>query len=421
MRVLLHRLLLASQWGASLLLASGCGADVEGGSGGPSKEPPPQELEATPALACYGPVYDGTTGGYDGQCCDEVLCAAPVNGLCPSAEDVVLDGLPPGSGTCECASLRGPYANENPADPESCCYLVGSIGCEGRPLLVQGEARLADVHAETSAWSSPPQAPANRSQALRDFDEALRELDASALPAEVRALLSRRWADRGRYEHASVASFARFSMALMALGAPPSLVEAAHHAALDEVRHARLAMAIASAYGGEPLGFGPLAVDGAFEDLGSLQASTLATVVEGCVGETLAAIEAAMTAEEAGPRAVRLALLEIAEDEMRHAELGWAFVRWAIGKGGAALAKEVATTLERALEIACKDAGTDGAQPPREHGFLPAEEIASLRRQAAAKVLRPAAKALVAQASRNARGTAKTASGAFSGVPLGNG
>ncbi|TKC97207.1 hypothetical protein [Polyangium fumosum] len=339
--------------------------------------------------------------GFHGQCCDITLCTTPVNGVCPDVDKVELAGRPPGSGECECQPLRGPYANEDAGSTESCCYLAGSIGCDGRPLLVQGTPRLADVREGPSAWSSAPDAPADRAEGLRDFNAALRELDTAHLPADVRARLAQRWAERGRYEHASVASFARFSMALMAIGAPPALVEAAHQAALDEVRHARLAMALASAYGGASLGFGPLAVDGAFEDLGSLTAATLATVVEGCVGETLAAIEAAAAAQEAGPRAVRLALLEIAEDEMRHAELGWAFVRWAIGTGGASLAREVAATLEQALRVACKDTTVPGEAPPREHGFLPAEEVTSLRRQAAAQVLRPAGDALVEQGRAN--------------------
>jgi hypothetical protein len=38
---------------------------------------------------------------------------------------------------------------------------------------------------------------------------------------------------RALFQHASVASFARFSLELLALGAPPDLVAAAHAAALD--------------------------------------------------------------------------------------------------------------------------------------------------------------------------------------------
>src|SRR5690349_3292760 len=50
-------------------------------------------------------------------------------------------------------------------------------------------------------------------------------------------------------EHAAVATFARLSLELLALGAPSDLVVAAHDAALDEVRHARQSYAIASALG----------------------------------------------------------------------------------------------------------------------------------------------------------------------------
>ena len=46
------------------------------------------------------------------------------------------------------------------------------------------------------------------------------------------------WAREGALEHASVASFARFALELMALAAPAQLVEAALEAARDEVRHA---------------------------------------------------------------------------------------------------------------------------------------------------------------------------------------
>jgi len=231
-------------------------------------------------------------------------------------------------------------------------------------------------------------------QAWRSFAEALAALDANALPSQNRRRLAQLWAERGRNEHASVASFGRFALALMALGAPPELIEAAHRAALDEIRHARLAISLASAYGDEPMGFGALRVDGAFDDLDSLEAMAIATVVEGCIGETLSAIEAATAAAQAGPRAVRVALEVIARDEARHAELAWAFVRWAVGKGGPTLRARVAEAFERAIERVCDDAGTQGADALAAHGFLSADELTRLRRQAADEVLRPAATAL---------------------------
>ncbi|XXX75198.1 hypothetical protein WMF30_46875 [Sorangium sp. So ce134] len=424
MRTFLRRLLVASQWGASLALASGCGPHVEPGgsstppegtssqsggsstsSGGASSqsggggEPGPPDasapLDPYPDPTCVGPIHDG---GYEGQCCYEVHCAAPVGGACPAASEAAqhLDDLPPGSGTCMCdgdgeggaESIMGPFANRTASDPASCCYLVGSIGCEGRPLLVRGEPRVAPLTRAPSAWSQT---------AFQRFERALADIDLRELAPAERRELARRWAERGQNEHASVASFGRFALGLMAVGAPPELLEAAHRAAVDEVRHARLALAIASAYAGEPVGVGPLPLRGALDDLGSLEAITLATVVEGCVGETLSAIEAEVAAQAAQPPAVRMALEAIARDEARHAELAWAFVRWAVAAGGADLRARVAAAFARALDqVASEAPGGAGRDLPPSHGFLPAGELHRLRQQAITDVLRPAAAALVA-------------------------
>jgi hypothetical protein len=412
MRVFLQRLLIASQWGASLALAAGCGGDIEQqpppADGGPSDagatdaDPGITDAGPLPEAGCQGPIYDGDGGGYFGQCCDQMHCTARVNGACPSAKDAMLTNLPPGSGTCMCTAIRGPYENPDPAAADACCYLVGSISCEGRPLLVGGAPRLADVIDGPSDWSRPTATPQGAEAAMRAFHEALAALDADALKAEDRALLAHRWAERGRNEHASVASFGRFAMSLMAVGAPPALLEAAHHAALDEVRHARLCVSLASAYAGEPLGFGPLRVEGAFEDMDSLEAVTIGTVIEGCVGETLSALEAAATAAQAGPRAVRLALEIIAEDEARHAELGWAFVRWALAMGGASLRARVAAAFEDAMRSVTCGPGAEPSSPRADHGFLPADELLRLRRKAVAEVIRPAVLSLMASTRRRA-------------------
>ena len=73
--------------------------------------------------------------------------------------------LPPGSGTCGCGlgsdrapNVAGPFA-PNPADDSarsegSCCYVIGRIGCTGRPLIVQGALQLAPL-TERADWGSP--------------------------------------------------------------------------------------------------------------------------------------------------------------------------------------------------------------------------------------------------------------------------
>lgn len=385
MKQILARLLWASRWGASLVLVAGCGGQVDAGGGGdPStnSDPPTDEagnqLESTPEGTCHGPVYDDDFG-YHGQCCDEPHCIAPSAGVCPGAAAAVITDAPPGSGECECGERQGPYLNPDAASGESCCYLLGSIGCDGRPLLVEGAPRLAAVVPCRGPWSRVPPA----------------DVDLGALDAAERAEISRRWAERARFEHASIASFARFSMTLLACGAPPGLVEAAHAAALDEIRHAREALSIASEYAGRPLDLGPLDIAGALNEPATLESAAIATVIEGCVGETLAAIEVAASAASAGRASVHQALSAIAEDETRHAELAWAFVRWAVGRGGPSLRRSVATAFSQAFDRVLRDAAERDAWGAPDHGLLPGPEVTQLQRRAIAEVLRPAAAALL--------------------------
>ena len=54
------------------------------------------------------------------------------------------------------------------------------------------------------------------------------------------------------------------------------------------------------------------------------------TLREGCLGETLAALEARHALAHCTEPRVSAVLELIAKDERRHAELAWRFVRWAL-------------------------------------------------------------------------------------------
>ncbi len=62
----------------------------------------------------------------------------------------------------------------------------------------------------------------------------------TGLPAADRRALAEDWGRAAATEHASVGSFARFTLDLMRFDAPPDLVESAQRAGLDEIHHARL-------------------------------------------------------------------------------------------------------------------------------------------------------------------------------------
>lgn len=171
----------------------------------------------------------------------------------------------------------------------------------GRPFTIDGDARHAQ-RAERSDWRREP--------------VTVERDDARAA----------RWTEIACMEHASIASFARFTLELLALGAPAELVRDAQLAALDEIEHARLAFELASAHAGRAIGPGPLDVRGVTvrDDVEEIARSL---VEEGCVGETIGAAEAARDAiAEPGP--VGEILSRIARDEERHAVLAWRTLQW---------------------------------------------------------------------------------------------
>jgi hypothetical protein len=264
----------------------------------------------------------------------------------------------------------------------ACAYDEGYRGCYGggcvigRPFMVADEARTAPV-CSTDAW----------------FDATL-PLPARPVDPRVARRLAAWFADAGRFEHASVAAFARFSLELLAFGAPPALLSAAQQAMIDETAHARVCFTLASHYAGEGVGPGPLSLAGIGAAV-SLADAVEAAVIEGCVGETLAALEAAEAAADAPEPALRAAFERIAADERRHAELAWAFVRWAVDIGG----HEVRERARAAFEA--ERARVRRACEPEDAALtatgIPAGAMrASTRRSGCAQVVDPVAAALLA-------------------------
>ena len=101
---------------------------------------------------------DAPDTAWGGPCCVAAYCYTP-GGVseCPATpsdaqmEAWGLAGL--GSGTCQCTSLEGPFNNEGTDQTGACCYTMGTQGCEGRPMLVAGIARLAPL-VPGSAWAA---------------------------------------------------------------------------------------------------------------------------------------------------------------------------------------------------------------------------------------------------------------------------
>eukprot|EP00985_Skeletonema_marinoi_P017529 scaffold9636_cov131-Skeletonema_marinoi.AAC.3 len=158
--------------------------------------------------------------------------------------------------------------------------------------------------------------------------------------------LGHEWTRSALGEHASIASFAAFSIALMTNGAPSNLVQDALKAVLDEVRHARTSFAIASKLRGQHIVPGSLP-ESKHEFGHDLKALAIAVAKEGCIDETLSALDAAYKAELIGYALetelesteysgidkdtlvwIQKELNMIAMDESRHSSLAWRTLNW---------------------------------------------------------------------------------------------
>jgi hypothetical protein len=247
--------------------------------------------------------------------------------------------------------------------------------------LINGSARLAERSDLPCGWADP------------------RAASPDVLAPELRRELVEHYTKLGLMEHASVAAFARFALELLALGAPASLLERTQAALADEILHAKLCFGLASAYGGREVGPGPLAVDGALERRSHLEILETA-LLEACVGETIAAAEAAVSCEQARDPEIRAVFERIATDEARHAELGWAFIRWALERADGRTAQRIVDTLYSVIDATVVAARADLEKPELHggtllaHGMLTPRLRAEARLAAVEELLLPCAEAL---------------------------
>ncbi len=255
-----------------------------------------------------------------------------------------------------------------------------NTGVCGRPFLVDGEHRLARV-------------------ASRGDYAAAMTPNRRGLSSEAREALAAHYVEMGLMEHASVAAFARFSLELLALGAPSDLVRAAQSAMGDELSHTRLAFGLATAYGGAAVGPGPLAIERALADTDFVSVVRTA-FLEACIGETCAAAEVAEARDAATDPVVRAALTQIAEDELRHATLGYRFVQWALESASTETASALRRMMTRELAaLTAEPRRFDGAAAHSAalaaHGFISEGARAKACQQAMNDIVRPCVAALV--------------------------
>jgi hypothetical protein len=330
---------------------------------------------------------------------------------CPPAGDYLLDDVAPYLPTecdesgCYCTTPLSVDCDGFPTT-DSCCYQgIGesyNCGVPGRPLRVERAVCTATPVTRVDWRAEPSQArPSLAGAQTEALPEPIPEaLLLEALPLDARLALGAAYTVEALHEHASIASFARHALELLALGAPAELVGLATLAMHDEIEHARLMFGLATRYSGAAVGPGRLVMATAPAELPSLASVARATVEEGCVNELLAAIVVRAAAGAASDPVVAATLSRVADDEERHAELAFRVVAWALSVGG----PEVREAVDQAFASARV---TEGERPDdtlpahvtaalRAHGRLHAREATALMEQGLRDVVLPVGRALVA-------------------------
>jgi len=338
------------------------------GGSGPSTTTGLGGMGGSSSVSTVGVGGEGPDGGpFEGTACVDIP-----DGDCPMGGQAVMV-IQGALGFCYQVDqiVSGPFTGAG-----DCCYevIVQNIPCYvGRTFYIDEGIVKAELR-RGSSWRAGP-VP-----------------DASRLPEATRVALAEAWARDGLFEHASVASFSRFAMQLLALGAPADLVRDVHAGALDEIRHAELCLGLASGYLGESVEPAALPVPGPISIVPDLSAVAAEAVMEGCIGETVATVQALDALAAATDPAVREVLEITVADETRHAELSWRFLAWAIDHGGPATREAVLAAFASFRPAPPREellAGVDLALYAA-HGRQRAVEGRAIAERAIAEIVQPA-------------------------------
>ena len=216
--------------------------------------------------------------------------------------------------------------------------------------------------------------------------------------------LGNEWAADAALEHASVASFSRLALQLMALQAPAELLARSLRASLDEIEHARSAYSIASALLGHRVGPGELAAPTNIPT--DRETLLLETVFDGCIGELAATYEAQALATSSADARIRKHHAKVARDEMRHAELAFNILGWLLAdacahESNAEILAGLAQLLEAELH-ALERVSITTDEKRRQAGRPDANLQAQARRRAIGEVVLPCIRNVLREGARAA-------------------
>ena len=195
-----------------------------------------------------------------------------------------------------------------------------------------------EVYEPTTPWwlsGTPLESEHHRLMRRRPVPIPWDESTASALAPAERARLAATWMRRSQAEYLAVSTVSVLAIDLVAAMAPADVLSLCLRAGIDEVRHAELCLRMAEIYSGErhmpPPGMSSLPDD---PERPRLHQALANTMLVSCVSETYATTVLAATRDVTEDPTAKAVLTAIYSDEVMHARLGWAYLRYAIDTGG---------------------------------------------------------------------------------------
>ena len=190
-------------------------------------------------------------------------------------------------------------------------------GYDGRPFIVEGSIRSpvslrcnADICPDATAWTlgMEPSFLNNTTISMK---------------------IGLEWLTQAEAEHASIASFSRHTLQLMSIGAPSELITRSQQASIDEIEHAKLCYGFASEFMRTNIYPGPLDTAGSLGNM-DMEEIIESVVRDGCIQETMSAIEGHFRAHYATEEVIKISLTKLAADEAKHSQLAWDTIKWVI-------------------------------------------------------------------------------------------
>jgi hypothetical protein len=160
------------------------------------------------------------------------------------------------------------------------------------------------------------------------------------------------WSYRLESELDAAERFRALAPTLQALGSSPSLVDMAHEAASDELRHASLCRELIAHFGGALPTDKPRARAGRIAPAGleGRERAFYEIVALSCITETLSTALLGELVARAGDPVCKQAMHSILRDEVNHSRLGWAFLAEERSRGARdCVGRHVPEMLEAAL------------------------------------------------------------------------